>query len=113
MRPLRFSRSLRSTNSVTASPTASEAPTKTPKSSNVQVSEKIACASVKSQSAQKGLALPCKALGKRFADVYCPGVSCEEIRAFGHKMLPLEGKWLMQFSQLFDFTSNLNFARLL
>ena len=41
-------------------------------------------------------------------------VSCKEIGAFGHKMLPLGGKWLLvQFSELFNFSSNLKLARLL
>ena len=83
MRPLRFSRSLRSTNSVTASPTASEAPTKTPKSSNVQVSEKIACASVKSQSAQKRSGASLQSFGKAVSDVCCLGVRSVVPRNWG------------------------------
>ena len=117
MRPPRCSRSLRSTNSVTGSPTASEAPTRTPKSWNVQVSKKKDSESVKSQSAQKRLA-SLQSFGKAVSDVCCPGVhcavSCKEIGAFGHKMLPLGGKWLLvQFSELFNFSSNLKLARLL
>ena len=117
MRPPRCSRSLRSTNSVTGSPTASEAPTRTPKSWNVQVSKKKDSESVKSQSAQKRPA-SLQSFGKAVSDVCCPGVhcavSCKEIGAFGHKMLPLGGKWLLvQFSELFNFSSNLKLARLL
>ena len=33
----------------------------------------------------------------------CVAVSCKEIGAFGHKMLPLGEKWLLvQFSELFS-----------
>ena len=77
---------------------------------------KDCAASVKSQSAQKR---PASFLAKLWESGFrCVlprqgAVSCEEIGAFGHKMLPLGGKWLMQFSQLLDFNFGLKLARLL
>ena len=110
MRPRRCSRSLRSTNSVTGSPTASEAPTRTPKSWNVQVSKKKDSESVKSQSAQKRPA-SLQSFGKAVSDVFCPSVQCsvKKLRIFDTNCCLFEENCSFQ-----KFCStNLKLARLL